>query len=612
MIESNINSLLAVDCGSASTTAILIEPVDGRYRLTANGQSPSTYDSPWQDITLGVVEAVRQIENLAGRTLLAPGGWPITPQSSSQGVDAFIVVSSAGKALPVLLAGLMQDITLASARRAAAATYTAITNALSLDTEAGPAASESNHNGRHSIEARIQAIQESRHEAILLVGGADGGAEQPVIEMANVLSMAMRVKKEAGQPAILYAGNSAVRSQVADILGPVGELKAVDNVRPGLDIENLAMAQMELENLYVQRKMFQLPGFQKLSKWSKQPIMPAGKSFRKVVAYLGRHNSLNVIGVNLGSGAAIVSTQAQDYHSSIIRSDAGMGHSLASLLKITPLKKFHRWLPFPLAPGELYNRLLNKSLHPTSLPTTYEDLMIEHVVAREALRLVVEQARAGWPLQPSTGRRDIQWNLMIGAGQTLTRTPHPGYAAMIMLDGLEPWGVTSLALDISGATNMLGAIAAVQPAAAVDVAIRDAFLNLGTVVAPVGHGVSGQTALKLKINYQPLSQETDSDAQDENGDFTEIEIPYGSIEVLALAPGQKARLEIRPTRHFDIGLGQPGRGAVTEVEGGILGVIIDARGRPLRLPRAEAQRQELLARWLSKLDIPHATSGHND
>jgi len=67
---------------------------------------------------------------------------------------------------------------------------------------------------------------------------------------------------------------------------------------------------------------------------------------------------------------------------------------------------------------------------------------------------------------------------------------------------------------------------------------------------------------------------------------------------------------MRPTRHFDIGLGQPGRGAVTEIEGGILGIIIDARGRPLRLPQDEITRHERLAGWFSALDIP--TLGHKD
>ena len=368
---------------------------------------------------------------------------------------------------------------------------------------------------------------------------------------------------------------------------------SVDNIRPILDVENLAIAQTELEKLYLQRKMLQLPGFQKLSNWTKYPALPASKSFEKLVTYIGRHNRLNVIGVNIGSRATVVATQAGDYQSTTVRSDAGVGHSMPALLKSIPLAKIERWLPFSMTTEELRNRLLNKSLHPTSLPSTREDLMIEHAVARESLRLVLDQARAGWPTKSATGRGDIPW-------RTLTRTPNPGQAALILLDGVEPWGVTSLALDVSGLTNLLGAIAAVEPMAAVEVAARDTFLNLGTVIAPLGHGTMGQSALKIKLSQldMPGSQKNDFEA----------DVPYGSIEVFPLSPGQKATLEIRPARHFDIGLGQPGRGAVTEVEGGILGVIIDTRGRPLRLSPDEMKRRDLLEQWLLKLEAVHATA----
>jgi hypothetical protein len=392
---------------------------------------------------------------------------------------------------------------------------------------------------------------------------------------------------------VLYAGNSETRAEVADILGPVTTLRAVDNVRPTLEVENLAAIQMELENLYVQRKLSQLPGFQKLGSWSPYPVLPASKSFEKVIAYLGRHNNLNVIGANIGSGATVVSVQMRDHQSSIIRSDAGLGHSLAALLKIVPIEKFHRWLPIELTVEELYNRLLNKSLHPTTIPETEEDLFIEHAVAREVLRLVMEQIRAGWSFQPLAGLERTQWNLMVGSGRALTHTPQPGYAVLVMLDGLEPWGVTSIALDTAGVANMLGSIAAIEPMAAVEVAARDAFWNLGTIIAPAGHGQPGKPALKLKVNYA-------------NGDPLEMEVAYGSLQVIPLPPGEKATLEIRPARHFDIGLGQPGRGALAEVEGGLLGIIVDARGRPLRLPKDEAQRQAQIRQWLTELGVTHA------
>jgi len=594
MVESTINSILAADCGSATTTVALIERVAGKYRLIATGQAPSTYAPPWQDIRIGLREAIRHIEAVTERTLLTQGGRPIlsdpgtAPDSRQQGVDAFIAVSSAGPPLQMMVAGLMQDITLTSARRATATTYTRITSLLSLD---------ANHYERYSADIPFKTIQEEQPEVILLVGGTDGGAERPIIEMANIISLALQVFNHLEKPHILYAGNIEARAQIAEILGPVAPLKMVDNIRPALDLENIAAVQMELESLYIEQKMSRLPGFQKLRHWTDYPIIPAGKSFEQVIAYIGRHHGWNVIGADIGCGATAVAAQTPTQQQRTIRSDAGIGYGLASLLKLIPIEKIHRWLSFDMSLPELHNQLLNKSLHPTSIPTTYEDLIIEHAVAREALRLVIEQARANWPLQPWLGLRAIQWNLMIGAGRALTRAPQPGYAVLIMLDAIEPWGVTSLALDSGGVVNMLGSIATIQPLAAVEVA-RDAFLNLGTVVALAGHGQPGKPALNFKISYR-------------NGDTLKTEIPYGAIEVISLPPGEKATLEIRPDRYFDIGLGQPGRGALAEVEGGILGIIIDARGRPLRLPKDDTRRQMQLRQWLAKLGVPHANSDNN-
>jgi hypothetical protein len=114
---------------------------------------------------------------------------------------------------------------------------------------------------------------------------------------------------------------------------------------------------------------------------------------------------------------------------------------------------------------------------------------------------------------------------------------------------------------------------------------RDALLHLGTVVAPVGSAREGDVALTFGIEY-------------EDGRSLEVEVSYGSLEVIPLAPGQTANLELRPTRRFDVGLGVKGQAGTTKIEGGILGIVIDARGRPLPVAEDLAEQQEKMQRWL--------------
>lgn len=581
---SKFKTILTADCGSATTTVLLIEAITGHYRLAATAHTLSTWDRPWRDVTVGLTAAIRQIEQETGRTLLAPDGRPILPKhSNGQGVDIFAVVSSAGPPLAVALVGLTDDISLASARRATATTYARITSELSLKTD--------HRQVQRPLETRLQLLQAGRPEVILLVGGVDGGAQRPIVEMANLITMMLQVAPDIDQPHLLYAGNVAAQSHLAETLGPIAALKLIDNVRPSLETENLAAVQVELETLYLHHKLARLPGFEKLQNWTPWPAMPTARSFEKVVTFLGQQNNLNVIGLNLGSLASQVSAYVPGQQPvTTLRTDSGMGHGLAPLLNHVPLERFRRWLPFEIAPGELYNQILNKSLYPAGLPTTPAELYLDYAIAREALRFVVEPARAGWPRSPA-GLPGIHWNLIIAAGRTLTTVPQLGYSALMILDSLEPWGISKIVLDVAGLTNVLGALAVIEPVAAVEVATHaNAFLNLGAVIAPFGHGPAGKTALKLKF----MQDETEP---------VELDIPYGVIQQIDLPPGQKATVEIRPTRFFDIGLGQPGRGAIADVEGGVLGLIVDTRGRPLRLSPNDEQRREQLQQWLVGLGV---------
>lgn len=577
-----MKSILAAECGSSTTTAVLLEQVDGYFRLKASGQTRASYGPPWNDIALSVTQAIRHIEQTVGRTLLTTGGWPITPRNAQgQGVDAFALVCSAAEPLQLIIAGLMGDVSLMSAQRAAATTYSQINSLISLDAAEGQT---------HTAEGRVQVIKRHRPDVILLVGGTDGGAAEPVLELARTLSIAIQTLHRAA-PTVLYAGNQALRPDMADILGTVVALSSIDNVRPTLDRENLAPLQLELERLYLEKKMPQLPGFDKLVNWSQYPMLPASKSFEHLVTYVGHHHQVNVLGVSVGSRASTVVAQPKEGQAElVVRGDAGVGYGVSSLLKVTPIDQIQRWLPFDLSIEELDNYLLNKSLYPNTLPTSFEDLMIEQAVAREAIRLAAEQA--------CRHCRETTWDQIIAAGRALTGAPQAMQAALLLLDGLEPWGVTRLMLDGYGLVNVLGAIAAIEPRAAAQAAALDTFVNLGTVIAPRGHGRRGQIALKLKLTY-------------EQGETVEIEAPYGSLKVIGLPAGQTAEVEIRPARQFDLGLGQIGRAAKTTLEGGLLGLIIDARGRPLRFPGSDEKRIEQVQHWLMSAGIIDAATDHH-
>jgi len=170
---------------------------------------------------------------------------------------------------------------------------------------------------------------------------------------------------------------------------------------------------------------------------------------------------------------------------------------------------------------------------------------------------------------------------IVGSGGVLSCAPRPGQAALILLDAIQPIGVSTLVLDRRGFVAAMGAMASVNPLAAVQAASLGGLVNLGTVIAPVGQGREGEIALRLKVEELHL----------------EMDVPYGSLEVYRLPASEPLTLQVRPQRHFDVGWG-PGRGRKIQFSGGSVGLIIDARGRPLTLPPDRDRRQAKVQEWL--------------
>ncbi|MBT4154108.1 MAG: methylaspartate mutase, partial [Candidatus Marinimicrobia bacterium] len=101
-----LKSILATDCGSTTTKAILIQKIDGEYRLTYRGEAPTTVEAPFEDVTRGVLNAVMEIEELAERKIL-DGDEIMSPQKNGEGVDIYISTSSAGGGLQMMVAGVV-------------------------------------------------------------------------------------------------------------------------------------------------------------------------------------------------------------------------------------------------------------------------------------------------------------------------------------------------------------------------------------------------------------------------------------------------------------------------------------------------------------------------
>ena len=582
-----LESILLADCGSIATRVALIDLVADEFRLVATGETATTVEVPWSRISMGVREAIRQIERLTGRVLLSGQEQLILPErEDGGGVDAFVATVDAAIPLQVAVVGLIGRVSVDSLLKATEGSYVVVRNVVARDDRT------SDSGGESTMVAMVRDTLRNRPDAILLGGGIEGGAVEPVLEAAMDVAIALAASEEGGKVHVVFAGNRDARTDIVRILGDSANLHVVDNVRPTLADEDLGAAQEELRSLYRETKMGRAPGFGELKSWVSAPVMATAEGLELALRYLSRAYQLDTVAVDVGGSATHVAGVIGGRLGSTVSAHLGMGYGIRSILDEVGIDRILRWLPFEMDEDQAYNQILNKALRPMTVPETVEGLLLEQAAAREAISLTLDRARGRWlgsgadPVEEHVPPVD----LIVGRGGVLSEAPVRGLAVLILLDAIQPTGICALALDQASLLPQLGALASLHPLAATQVLARDGILKLGTVISLTGSGKEGAVALKLKIDY-------------DDGQSLKVEVPYGAMEVIPLMEGKRAVVELRPSSRFDVGLGKKGKGATTELDGGALGIIVDARGRPLSLPGDGEKRRAKIREWMGELGI---------
>ncbi|MGB9777285.1 MAG: glutamate mutase L [Anaerolineae bacterium] len=578
MREQRIGSILALDCGTVLTKAILLDQVEGSFHFVARGAALTTVASPWRDIALGIQHAIEQITDVTGRVLLDEARRLIIPQQGGiVGVDACVAVSSAAPPLRVVLAGLVPELSLSVAQRAASGTYALVEDLIVQDPRR-----------RMNEEEQIRVLLQRRPDVLCVVGGTDGGATLPVLELVETLALACSMLPEGERPQIFFAGNTALRQKVVDLVGGQAPVRSVDNVLPTPTLENPVGLQSELEGFYRQKQLAQLPGGEILHRWLNVPLMPVSESFARQIQYLWYldESPKGTLGIEVGAAHTLVTAVFGGEPAVTVRAGMGSVYGLERLLDQRGAETLLRWMPVPFKPEQVQSVLHSRALWPASVPQEAEELWLEQSIVREVIREALRAARPAWrpgKAQPYSHLTPLFDPILVGGG-ALAAAPRPGQLALMILDAVEPIGISTLLLDIHGLAPVLGAVAMLKPLAAVEVVDNGGLINLATVITPVGTARKGEVVLRIRVHY-------------EKGGTLDVEVPYGSLEVLPLPPREEAVLELRPRGRIDVGLG-PGRGGKRRVRGGLVGLMVDARGRPLQLPADPYTRMAQVQQWL--------------
>ena len=588
--------ILVTDVGSTTTKARFFTRKGTEWRYVISGEAPTTVEKPYEDVTMGVLNAVREIEELTGHQLISEDSDRIMqPYDGEKGVDLYCTTSSAGGGLQMMVGGVVKEITAASANRAVLGAGAIVMDILTMD------------DGIRFHE-KITRIKNLRPDMILIAGGTDGGTVKHVANMAEIFYAAKprpRLGEGYSLP-IIYAGNIEVRDHIKGLFEDEFALLVIDNIRPKLNEEKIDHARRAVHELFMDHVMSHAPGYLKLMKWTEVEIMPTPAGEGIAMQLLADGYKSNVLGVGLGGATTNVYSVFDGRFVRSVSANLGMSYSISNVCKETGIDNIVRWLPFEKDIGDLHCEIKNKMIRPTTIPQTLDDLIIEHAVAREALRLGLEHHKTiatrlkGVTVERTVGDLLAQeladtyidlmnFDIICGTGGLLSHAPNRAQSLLILTDAFQPEGITRIFQDSVFMMPHLGVLSTVNYEAAWQIFEKDCLLSLGTVIAPRGRLRAGAEVMDIKLDMP-------------DGSVREEEFRFGEIAKIPLGIHEEAHAEIHPKRGMDMGMG-PGKSVSGTVHGGVVGLVIDSRGRPLMLPEDSIQRKTKLMEWFQALSM---------
>jgi hypothetical protein len=333
--------------------------------------------------------------------------------------------------------------------------------------------------------------------------------------------------------------------------------------------------------------------------------MPTPGAVGLIMQTIAELRGINILGVDIGGATTDVFSVFGGIFNRTVSANLGMSYSVSNVLAEAGLPAILRWVPFDIEEKELRNRIGNKMIRPTTIPQTLSELKIEQAIAREALRLAfiqhkefavalkgVQQERTIADAFRQSGSGDslvqmMELDLLVGSGGVLSHAPRRVQSMRMMIDAFSPEGITELAVDSIFMMPHLGVLSTVNKEAATQVFEKDCIIYLGTCIAPVGEMKGDMPVIQVQLGGSNPIDEQLSSATLKRYSFEE-----GELVEATLTPLQKT---------LDIGAG-PGKAISKTLKAGVVGIVIDTRGRPeIQIPEDPSTRVPLLAGWVDAM-----------
>lgn len=217
------------------------------------------------------------------------------------------------------------------------------------------------------------------------------------------------------------------------------------------------------------------------------------------------------------------------------------------------------WLPFKAEIGEVGSYIENKKIYSSVLPSSPRDLFLEQAIARVRVADFFKSQKI-----------NIDFPEIYLSGAVFSKVPYPEQAVLMVLDSLQPLRPMKIFLDRVGILPAAGLVKLYSPQEYERLSDQFTPIFLGEVLP-----LTGQCRVKIDSGM---------------GEPQTVSLKSGDLYCFPLSPGETAHVTVAKTSDRE---GEQ----IFEVTGGLVGLVLDLRQRPLRIPESDSARQDLLKSW---------------
>ena len=367
---------LIIDIGSTTTKALLIKK-ENTLEIVGYEISPTTVEKPYEDVKIGIYNSIKKLEDKHNISILQ-NSCTLNSFILNDNIS-FLLTSSAGGGLQILVVGLTMSDSASSAMRAAYGVGGVLLNTIAID------------DNRTDIE-RLLIIDSVHPDIILFCGGIDNGALFSIYRLAELLKTSNSIQKfnsNAKMP-LIYAGNSAAKDYITTVFSDKFDTHIVPNLRPELKVENLQPTKEKAHELFLNNVMEHAPGYASLKKITDVDIIPTPAGVLNTLKILGKKYN-NIFAFDIGGATTDIFSFVLDSYNRSVSANYGMSYSIGNVLKDSCFETDYAHYLNNSDKDYFENYIANKILYPTSNPSTELDLFIEHIVAIKSIKMSIEQ-----------------------------------------------------------------------------------------------------------------------------------------------------------------------------------------------------------------------------